>query len=532
MDDLVARAAAFHCSDETLELQPSSATINTVCRSKLVGKLFRPKKLGRHVVRRILMNSWELKHSWSLVEEKPNLFIFTFRNEQDRSYVLNNGPWSADGSLLLLRDWPPGSVIEQIAFQTVSLWAHTFGLPLKFFSEDNAKMIGNRVGRVHQVIVPKPRSTLWGRTLRFKVEVDIANPLVIGFFVKNDDGVPQWVQLKFDRLPVYCYKCGLLNHEEKSCSSKDPAMISDVEGATVKLYGNWARSNSPSLTCFTAALEPKYHPPPTAAESATPGVETTASVSPARQSKAQSPKPTGVGTFTPSTAATSDKPDNNSAQTLLPDNQITWSSPPLQTPAGTGHAIPNLEPSFVTEEAIQQVQAAMHTSRQKLRSKEDTLMVKAHSDELSETIEYYLLPSPLNQFQPKPTILSSPPGLEGIRAAAHNTRKRKVQPFMLPIADTPSWPDALTEFESTSNDLPSPVIDKTLTFEPPTSSFSTGTTINTHKARKKPTPPHTKATDPSLVPKHYQPKMINGTSILSNTSEQAEASFYAPSLGQ
>ncbi|PON84615.1 hypothetical protein TorRG33x02_195540 [Trema orientale] len=147
IDALVNQATALHCADDPLELIPSDAPLRVATRSKLVGKLIRSRKLGRNVVKRILQRAWEHEHSWSLTEEKPNLFIFTFSNKVDRRYVRDQGIWTVDGSLFVIKEWPPELQFLEICFETVECCIKVLGLPICYFSKANTRNIGQRVGK-------------------------------------------------------------------------------------------------------------------------------------------------------------------------------------------------------------------------------------------------------------------------------------------------------------------------------------------------------------------------------------------------
>ncbi|PON86344.1 hypothetical protein TorRG33x02_179100 [Trema orientale] len=129
LDDLVQRAAALHCADDPLELVPNEKANEAAAKSKLVGKLFRPKKLGRQVVRGYMTRAWELEHSWMISEVAPNLFIFTFKRVEDRKFFLEKGPWTADGSLLVTKEWTPKTPLQEISFNIANFWIRIFGVP-------------------------------------------------------------------------------------------------------------------------------------------------------------------------------------------------------------------------------------------------------------------------------------------------------------------------------------------------------------------------------------------------------------------
>lgn len=59
------------------------------------------------------------------------------------------------------------------------------------------------------LLIDAPKSGLaWGHFLRIQVEVDITNPLRIDKMVHIEDVEEGWVFLKYERLLIFCYRCG------------------------------------------------------------------------------------------------------------------------------------------------------------------------------------------------------------------------------------------------------------------------------------------------------------------------------------
>ena len=85
------------------------------------------------------------------------------------------------------------------------------------------------------------------------MRIDVTKRLVRGKKITIEGGESRWVQLKYERLPNYCYRCGFLNHTLKDCSelSEKTAAGGDVEIQ----YGAWLRgefvrrsNNDPSFS--------------------------------------------------------------------------------------------------------------------------------------------------------------------------------------------------------------------------------------------------------------------------------------------
>lgn len=57
-------------------------------------------------------------------------------------------------------------------------------------------------------------------TMKREVRVKIAFPIFSHIFVQKYilvDGVKQWVQFKFDLLPLFSFKFGWFDHEQRAC---------------------------------------------------------------------------------------------------------------------------------------------------------------------------------------------------------------------------------------------------------------------------------------------------------------------------
>lgn len=81
--------------------------------------------------------------------------------------------------------------------------------------------------------------------MRFRVEVYAQEPLPGGYFQKPSlGGRPSyWVQMKYEKLPLICFKCGRIDREEKGRASVI-ALTQACGGKQVQLYGPWMRTDT------------------------------------------------------------------------------------------------------------------------------------------------------------------------------------------------------------------------------------------------------------------------------------------------
>lgn len=106
-------------------------------------------------------------------------------------------------------------------------------MPLASMTHDVGVQIGENIGRVITVQVDD-RGIGWGKFLRIRVEVNISEALLKGVFL-TFKGKKTWVPLKYECLPIFCFKCGVIRHAKQSCS------ISSL-GSSKLQYGVWMQA--------------------------------------------------------------------------------------------------------------------------------------------------------------------------------------------------------------------------------------------------------------------------------------------------
>lgn len=148
-----------------------------------------------------------------------NIFKFSFRHEVDANRAFHRRPWSCKGGHLILKKWSPDITWQEVDFSSSTFWVQVHGLPALWCTEDNLKRIGSRLGKVIEVDLAGEPGGAWKKFLRIRVDIHIEKPLIPGFFLPRPNNSDSWIGLKYEKLANVCYRCGVIGHEEKSCSS-------------------------------------------------------------------------------------------------------------------------------------------------------------------------------------------------------------------------------------------------------------------------------------------------------------------------
>uniref|UniRef100_A0A7N2MBB4 Zinc knuckle CX2CX4HX4C domain-containing protein n=1 Tax=Quercus lobata TaxID=97700 RepID=A0A7N2MBB4_QUELO len=170
-----------------------------------------------------------------------NTALFVFMNEEDMNKVLWSSPWSYDKYLLVLHRLGVLESVSTLTLEQASFWVQIHGLPMRKQTRDKGERIGGTMGEVEKVDRVE-RSFSMGKCLRVRVRIDISEPICRGRMVRIGNTSSTWVDLQYERLPIFCYWCGKLNHDDRDCSlwiqSKESLGLEDRQ------FGLWLRANT------------------------------------------------------------------------------------------------------------------------------------------------------------------------------------------------------------------------------------------------------------------------------------------------
>lgn len=128
-------------------------------------------------------------------------------------------------------------------------------------TENMGNLIGESFGQVVEVRTDEEGVGL-GPCLVLQVHLDIRKPLKRKLKIKVDTEEDEWVYFKYERLPIFCYCCGILGHNDRECSIA--IRLRNQSTGTFYQYGSWLKAPSKQRNIKGKSFSTgKFHSSPT-----------------------------------------------------------------------------------------------------------------------------------------------------------------------------------------------------------------------------------------------------------------------------
>lgn len=189
----------------------------------LVGKIMVDRRLNKGAVKDILSKAWGNLQELQVTNVGTNLFLFTFKFENEALEVVKKEPWYVMGKLISLQMWIPQASVYEIDFSTVHFWVQLHSLPSENMNVRSAAKLLNLIGEVFEIEDPLFEGNLIRPFIRARVRINVFKPLSTGCWVPRRNLPKVWVFIKYERLQDFCYKCGVMGHDQRKCQ-KERAM--------------------------------------------------------------------------------------------------------------------------------------------------------------------------------------------------------------------------------------------------------------------------------------------------------------------
>ncbi|KAK1666142.1 hypothetical protein QYE76_054301 [Lolium multiflorum] len=203
-------------------------------RWAMVGMVCSLRKLVIGALEKAMQRAWGLHRPATFRDIGDNRFVVRFSSEGDRKHVAKNGPWQFDFHAVLLKDWA-GSA--DMVFNSMDIWVRVLDLPMDMMNRFYGELFGNWVGKFISVDVDED-GYAWGKDLRIRATVRVDQPLLRGVSVRRseEDVEGSWFDLKYEKVPHFCFDCGCVVHPMEGCSA-----AKEEDG--MQQWGEWLRAS-------------------------------------------------------------------------------------------------------------------------------------------------------------------------------------------------------------------------------------------------------------------------------------------------
>lgn len=84
-------------------------------------KLAIGKPIQKSSVEKVFSNVWRLNEPATFLKVEINIFLINFKMQEEQIRVLEGGPWTFEGTSILMQIWEPGMIGEDFVCSTLNI---------------------------------------------------------------------------------------------------------------------------------------------------------------------------------------------------------------------------------------------------------------------------------------------------------------------------------------------------------------------------------------------------------------------------
>ncbi|KAL6660850.1 hypothetical protein ACP70R_000234 [Stipagrostis hirtigluma subsp. patula] len=215
--ELLGRLKLTAEESEALEVDDAALEDMATSDRAIIGKVLSSSVLHIQTISAALRPAWGNPKGLEFKSVGENTFIAEFGSKQDLERVLDGSPWNVGKRAVLLQPFDPNLRPSEVVFEKMAIWVRIYDLPFGLMNSKWGNEMAKKVGLVMKVEVDA-NDRAWGPFLRARVQVDLSKPLLryISIFSEKRKTTNVY-DVKYEKLPNYCYSCGLIGHSSSEC---------------------------------------------------------------------------------------------------------------------------------------------------------------------------------------------------------------------------------------------------------------------------------------------------------------------------
>ncbi|KAL0015937.1 hypothetical protein SO802_003006 [Lithocarpus litseifolius] len=194
------------------------------CSQSLMGKLLTDREQNLRALKNTLRTAWKIGQDLKIVEVVNDILQFKFANE----YQLR---------------WERGMTTRNISFTHSPFLGTNLGLPFDMMTEKVGKEIGSNLGNF-MAVDTRSWMSKQAKFMRIRVNIPLEKPLRRCGKIASPEGESFCIQFRYERLPIFCFRCGVMGHDERHCKKSG-------QPNQAMQYGKWLRAQGGSKARLT-----------------------------------------------------------------------------------------------------------------------------------------------------------------------------------------------------------------------------------------------------------------------------------------
>ncbi|XP_060969744.1 uncharacterized protein LOC133036971 [Cannabis sativa] len=182
----------------------------------LVGKLLTGRVSDFNVFQNMMAFLWKPGMGMYVKELNPNLFLFQFYHEIDIQLVIDGSPWTYDWKPFIFTRLKEGDNPRLVEINHLDMWVQLHNLQPGNMTLSVVTTLGNFIGTFIESD-PNNFVGVWRDFLRVRVRINVIKPIKRRMKVSTDNASWYWANFKYEKLPTFCFICGIIGHSERFC---------------------------------------------------------------------------------------------------------------------------------------------------------------------------------------------------------------------------------------------------------------------------------------------------------------------------
>jgi len=183
-----------------LASEPETAAVLEHC---LIGRVLADREIQFAYLSERMSRAWKPGKRVMITKYVDDRYLFQFHHKVD------------DNFHIVMDRISPGIIASFVPLNHIDFWVQVHRLPFGFIQPKVGQGIGCFLGTFRAYDV---RNSIHSSYMTVKVSIDVTVPLKKEWRVRASNGEFMTVNFKYEKLGVFCHRCGVIRHTDKVCS--------------------------------------------------------------------------------------------------------------------------------------------------------------------------------------------------------------------------------------------------------------------------------------------------------------------------